>query len=77
MLMRRSAQITGVLFVLLGILGILTSDVLLGGVWALLGVSMLLSNPFGEPRLARRSPRVIGATVALALALVLLVIDFV
>lgn len=77
MLVRRSAQITGVLFVLLGIVGILTSDVLLGGVWALLGVSMLLSNPFREQKLARRSPRSIGATLALVAALVLLILDFV
>lgn len=77
MLVRRSAQITGALFVLLGIVGILTSDVLLGGVWALLGVSMLLSNPFRAQQLARRSPRSIGATLALVAALVLLILDFV
>ncbi|WP_119067225.1 hypothetical protein [Aggregatilinea lenta] len=76
-MLKWSAQITGGIFLALGIMSILTADVLLGGVWALLGVSILLSNPYrGEPP-SRRSPRVIAATVALALALVLLVIDFV
>lgn len=77
MLIRRSSQIAGVLFLLVGLLGVLTGDILLGGVWALLGVSMLLANPFRDEKLSGRSPRTIAATVALIAALVLLVIDFV
>jgi hypothetical protein len=76
-MLKWSAQITGGIFLALGIMSILTSDVLIGAVWALLGVSILLSNPYrGEP-LPRRSPRIIAATVMLAAALVLLIIDFV
>ncbi len=76
MLIRRSSQIAGVLFLFVGLLGVLTGDILLGAVWALLGLSMLLGNPFRDEKLSGRSPRTIAATVALIVALVLLVIDF-
>lgn len=73
-------QIAGLLFIVVGLMNLLTSDYLLGLIWALLGISMIAYVPGREgERSLRRfepSPRNYAAVGAVILAIVLLVIEF-
>jgi len=73
------AQIAGVLFIAVGLMNLLTADLLLGAVWALLGISMIAYVSQGTGRGGRRfepSPRNLVALAAVVIALALLALGF-
>lgn len=74
------SQIAGVLFIGVALMNLLTADILLGLVWALLGISMIAYVPGRDGERSLRSfeptPRNYIALAATVLAIILLVIEF-
>jgi len=73
-------QLAGLVFIAVGLMNLLTADLLLGGVWALLGLSLIAyvspsAEPDGEPRRFEPTPRNLLALVAALLAFALLVAE--
>ncbi len=73
-------QLAGLVFIAVGLMNLLTADLLLGGVWALLGLSLIAyvspsAEPDGRPRRFEPTPRNLLALAAALAALVLLVAE--
>jgi len=73
-------QLAGLLFIVVGLMNLLTADYVLGLIWALLGISMIAYVPRREGERSLRSfepsLRNYAAVAAVILAIVLLVIEF-
>lgn len=73
-------QLAGLLFIVVGLMNLLTSDYVLGVIWGLLGISMIAYVPARDGERSSRSfepsPRNYVAIGAVILAIALLVVEF-
>lgn len=74
------SRLAGALFIIVGLMQLVTEDYVLALVWGLLGLSMILRAPGAEAgwslRKFERNPRNYVALGAIALAIVLLILSF-